>query len=177
MVKHAETIRLLLLTNCLSVFNHFVGLVLKGLLVIIPEQILTYLNSILKTPEWHHFSNIKVYNFEQHSHIFYPAGIYLFKFKNRNTRIKYEICSKVIRRTHVRCHWPRSGVLSLTLNRFFALSFVDLDQVNVGCVVSLMFTLDRLLFPGCYDDNRVFDCVAALSLNNNLIKTSCQSIV
>ena len=31
MVKHSETIRRLLLTNCLSVFDHVVGLVLKGL--------------------------------------------------------------------------------------------------------------------------------------------------
>ena len=31
MVKHTHTIRWLLLTNCLSVFDYFVGLVLKGL--------------------------------------------------------------------------------------------------------------------------------------------------
>ena len=31
MVKHSQTIRRLLLTNCLSVFDHVVGLVLKGL--------------------------------------------------------------------------------------------------------------------------------------------------
>ena len=31
MVKHTQTIRRLLSTNCLSVFDHFVGLVLKGL--------------------------------------------------------------------------------------------------------------------------------------------------
>ena len=31
MVKHAQTIRRLLPTNCLSVFDHFVGLALKGL--------------------------------------------------------------------------------------------------------------------------------------------------
>ena len=31
MVKHAQTIRRLLPTNCLSVFDHFVGLGLKGL--------------------------------------------------------------------------------------------------------------------------------------------------
>ena len=31
MVKHAQTIRWLLLMNCLSVFDHFVGLALKGL--------------------------------------------------------------------------------------------------------------------------------------------------
>ena len=31
MVKHTETIRRLLPKNCLSVFDHFVGLALKGL--------------------------------------------------------------------------------------------------------------------------------------------------
>ena len=31
MVKHTQTIRRLLLTNCLSVFDHFVRLALKGL--------------------------------------------------------------------------------------------------------------------------------------------------
>ena len=31
MVKHTQTIRRLLLTNCLSVFDHFIGLALKGL--------------------------------------------------------------------------------------------------------------------------------------------------
>ena len=31
MVKHTQTIRRLLPTNCLNVFNHFVGLALKGL--------------------------------------------------------------------------------------------------------------------------------------------------
>ena len=32
MVKHTQTIRRLLPTNCLSVFDHFVGLALKGLI-------------------------------------------------------------------------------------------------------------------------------------------------
>ena len=32
MVKHTQTIRRLLQTNCLSVFDYFVGLVPKGLL-------------------------------------------------------------------------------------------------------------------------------------------------
>ena len=31
MVKHAQTVRWLLSKNCLSVFDHFVGLTLKGL--------------------------------------------------------------------------------------------------------------------------------------------------
>ena len=39
MAKHTETIRPLLATNCLSVFDHFVGLALKGLIVsITPEN-------------------------------------------------------------------------------------------------------------------------------------------
>ena len=32
MVKHTQTIRWLLPMNCLSVFDHFVGLALKGLI-------------------------------------------------------------------------------------------------------------------------------------------------
>ena len=44
MVKHPQTFRRLLPMNCLSVFDHFVGLALKGLMVV-------YLrNKIL--PEW-----------------------------------------------------------------------------------------------------------------------------
>ena len=31
MIKHTETIRRLLLTNCLNAFDHFVGLAIKGL--------------------------------------------------------------------------------------------------------------------------------------------------
>ena len=34
MVKHTQTFRQLLLTNCLSVFDHFEGLVFKGLTVV-----------------------------------------------------------------------------------------------------------------------------------------------
>ena len=34
MVKHTQTIRRLLSTNCLSVFEHFVGLAVKGLGII-----------------------------------------------------------------------------------------------------------------------------------------------
>ena len=37
MVKHTQTIRGLLLTNCLSVFDHFVGLAPKGLSIKLAE--------------------------------------------------------------------------------------------------------------------------------------------
>ena len=35
MVKYTQTIRRLLPTNCLSVFDHFVGLALKGLTILL----------------------------------------------------------------------------------------------------------------------------------------------
>ena len=37
LVKHTQTIRRVLPTNCLSVFDDFVGLVLKGLITILPD--------------------------------------------------------------------------------------------------------------------------------------------
>ena len=48
MVKHTQTIRRLLPTNCLSVFDHFVGLLLKGLMfffVFSPEEAGRYLET------------------------------------------------------------------------------------------------------------------------------------
>ena len=38
MVKYAQAIRRLLSANCLSLFDHFVGLALKGLITIQPEK-------------------------------------------------------------------------------------------------------------------------------------------
>ena len=46
MVKHTQTIRLLLPTNFLSVFEHFVGLALKGLKPILNFQV-RYLEAYL----------------------------------------------------------------------------------------------------------------------------------
>ena len=48
MVKHTQTIRRLLLTNCLSVFDHFVGLALKGL-IIVTARLTTTPNAISST--------------------------------------------------------------------------------------------------------------------------------
>ena len=50
----------------------------------------------------------------------FPAGIYLLKVNNKNTRIQYEICSKLTIKTP-----ERPGVillsLLLTLNTFYTL--------------------------------------------------------
>ena len=41
---------------------------------------------------------------------FNPAGNYMFKVNNRNTRIRCEICSKLTIKTPERRQWRRSGV-------------------------------------------------------------------
>ena len=48
-----------------------------------------------------------------------PAGIYLFKVNNRNTRTRCEICSKLTIKTPERRQWLAS--LLLTLNIFHTL--------------------------------------------------------
>ena len=40
----------------------------------------------------------------------YPAGTYLLKVNNRNTRTRCEICLKLTTKTPERCHWRRYGV-------------------------------------------------------------------
>ena len=54
-VKHTQTIRWLLPTNCWSGFDHFVGLALKGLirvLILIVKQILIFFKgTLLRTVE------------------------------------------------------------------------------------------------------------------------------
>ena len=52
MVKHTQTIRQQASTNCLSMFDHFVGLVLTGLIFLINQFHVTGLFLYpLKTPE------------------------------------------------------------------------------------------------------------------------------
>ena len=58
--------------------------------------------------------------------IVYPAGIYLLKVNNRNTRTRCEICSKLTINTPERRQWRRSGVF-----------IVNFEQVNAGWVAFL----------------------------------------
>ena len=51
----------------------------------------------------------------------YPAGIYLFKVNNRNTRTRCKICPKLTIKTPERHHWCRLVSLLLTLNIFHTL--------------------------------------------------------
>ena len=62
----------------------------------------------------------------------YPAGIYLFKVNNRNTRTKCEICSKLTINTPERRQWRRSGVF-----------IVNFEHISHLVLVFLLLTLSR----------------------------------
>ena len=51
----------------------------------------------------------------------YPACIYLFKVDSKNTRLMYEICSKLAIKTPERSHWWYFGVFIVTWNTFYTL--------------------------------------------------------
>ena len=60
-----------------------------------------------------------------------PVGIYLLKVNNRNTRRRYEICSKLTINTPARRQWHHSGAFIVNfedISRFF----VDFEQLNVS---------------------------------------------
>ena len=61
-----------------------------------------------------------------------PAGIYLFKVNNRNTRTLREICSKLKIKTPERRHWPCSGVF-----------IVNFEHTSRLVLVSLLLTLSK----------------------------------
>ena len=62
----------------------------------------------------------------------YPAGIYLFKVKNRNARVRCEICSKLTINTPERRQWRRSGVF-----------IVNFEHISHLLLVFLLLTLSR----------------------------------
>ena len=52
MVKHTQTIRRQLPTNCLKVFNHFVGLVLTGLTEMVSHSVSYVLQQAFTQGKW-----------------------------------------------------------------------------------------------------------------------------
>ena len=61
-----------------------------------------------------------------------PAGIYLLKVNNRNTRTRCEICSKLTINTPERRHWRRSGVF-----------LVNFEHISHLVLVFLLLTLNK----------------------------------
>ena len=58
----------------------------------------------------------------------YPTGIYLLKVKNRNTRTRGEICSKLTKKTPDRYQWPRSNVFIVYFEHVSLCSTVFIDN-------------------------------------------------
>ena len=67
-----------------------------------------------------------------------PAGIYLLKVYDRNTRTRCEKCSKFTIKTPERCHWRRSGVF---ISNFEHISYLAL-------VTLFLLTLNMQLLAG-----------------------------
>ena len=53
----------------------------------------------------------------------YLAGIYLFKINNRNTRKRFEICSKVTMKTPEQRHWRCSFLFIVNFEHISTLNF------------------------------------------------------
>ena len=64
----------------------------------------------------------------------YPAGIYMIKVNNRNTRARCEVCSKLTVKTPERRQWPRYGVL-----------IANFEHISHFILVFLLSTLNRLV--------------------------------
>ena len=59
-----------------------------------------------------------------------PVNIYLFKFNNRNTRTRWEICSKLTIKIPERRQWRRSGV------------FINFEHILHLALMFLLLTLN-----------------------------------
>ena len=59
-----------------------------------------------------------------------PAGIYLLKVSNRNTKTRCEICSKLIRKTSEQCQWSCSCVF-----------IINYDHISHLFLMFLLLTL------------------------------------
>ena len=60
-----------------------------------------------------------------------PAGIYLLKVNNRNTRAKFEICSKLTIKIPERRQWRHSGIF-----------IVNFEHISHHVLVFLLLTFN-----------------------------------
>ena len=57
---------------------------------------------------------------------YFPAGIYLLKVNDRNSRTRCEICSKLTIKIPERRHWRRSGIFIVNFEHILHLVLVFL---------------------------------------------------
>ena len=75
----------------------------------------------------------------------FPANIYLFKVKNRNTRKKCEICSKLTV-TSYGCFYCQFWTYSLP---FSSASIVDSEEINFSWVKIISRSIDKSKLHDC----------------------------
>ena len=68
---------------------------------------ITKTNGVIQSFQRFHEKFIRQKHAAKIFHTTFPAGLYLFKVNNRNTRTMCEICSKLQRKTPERHHTPR----------------------------------------------------------------------
>ena len=93
----------------------------------------TFDKSVKRMLQWDLMSNVSF----QCSMICNPAGNYIFKVNNRNTRARCEIYSKWTIKTQERCHWHRFGVF-----------IVNFEHFSYLVLVFLLLTLSREMTTG-----------------------------
>ena len=67
----------------------------------------------------------------------YPAGIYLLKVNNKNTRTRFEICSKLTMKTPERRHWQ----LTIGFQPVYTCSKLTIETLEKRCEISLKLTI------------------------------------
>ena len=99
----------------------------------VKDEITNYLKLRNHNPSWK--KNLCQCQTNQYLNLL-PAGNYMFKVNNRNTRTRCEICSKLTIKTAERRHWRRSGVFIVNFEHISHLcssvSFVNFEHVIAG---------------------------------------------
>ena len=69
----------------------------------------------------------------------FPAGNYLLKVNNRNTRTRFEIYSKLTIKTPERREWRHSGVFIVNFEYIFtscsSVSIIKFDHIIAGSIL------------------------------------------
>ena len=91
-----------------------------------------------------------------------PVGIYLLKVNNRNTRTRFEICSKLTIKTPERRHQHRSGIF-----------IVNFERISHLVLVFLLLTLNMQLPGGEIYCEHVHKCLLGVII---LFEIFCMSI-
>ena len=80
--------------------------------------------------------------------LLFPAGIYMFKVSNSNTRTRCKICLKLPIKTPEQCQWRRSSVFTVNLEHMSHLVLVFLLLTLSSEMPAGLYTLKSLWWQG-----------------------------